>query len=162
VAEGSRRGGFTIAVTFVVAYALAMVRLPDVVDMLRPDWVAMVLIYWCIATPSRVGPVVGWVSGLLLDVLRTSLLGQHALAFALVAYLAGQFHQRIRNFPLWQQSLVVFTLLGLSSALIAWIQVTIAAHEIPLRYWLTPVMSMIFWPFVFVLLRDVRRWRGVQ
>lgn len=162
MAEGVRRGGITIAVTFAVAYALAMVRLPDTLATFRPDWVAMVLIYWSIATPSRVGPVIGWLAGLMLDVLRTSLLGQHALAFALIAYLAGQFHQRIRNFPLWQQSLVVLTLLAVASALIAWIQVTIASHEIPLGFWLTPVMSMLFWPFVFILLRDVRRWRGVQ
>ena len=75
-----RAGGWVIALSFLVAFLLAGVPLPDSLDRFRPDWVAMVLIYWGMALPHRVGIGVGWLVGLLLDVGRGALLGQLAQA----------------------------------------------------------------------------------
>ena len=50
----------------------------------RPAWVALVLVYWCMAAPDQVGVVAGWTTGLLLDVMTGTLLGQHALGLSVV------------------------------------------------------------------------------
>ena len=72
-------GGWIIVTSFLAALALTVLPLPDWVALIRPEWVALVLIYWCMALPGRVGVGFAWITGLLLDVLRAGLLGQHAL-----------------------------------------------------------------------------------
>ena len=73
-------GRWVIAISFLLAFLLAGIPLPSELQRFRPDWVAMVLIYWCMALPHRIGIGVGWTVGLLLDIGRGALLGQHALA----------------------------------------------------------------------------------
>ena len=92
--------------SLLVAFILTAVPLPDWMEVWRPEWVVVTMVYWCLAMPERVGVFVAWGVGLLLDVLQGSILGQHALGLATVAYLAVLYHQRIRVFPLVQQSLV--------------------------------------------------------
>ena len=99
-----------IALSFIAALALTVVPLPDWLAPLRPEWVVLVLIYWCMALPERIGVGIAWLTGLLLDVLRSGLLGQHALSLAVVAYITLQLYQRLRIFPLWQQAFSVFIL----------------------------------------------------
>ena len=82
---------WVIFLSFFIALVFSIVSLPDALPVelgyLRPQWVALVLIYWVIALPFRVGIVVAWVAGIALDVLLSSLLGQHALALIIVAYV---------------------------------------------------------------------------
>ena len=61
--------------------------------------IALVLVYWCLALPERVGVLAGWSIGLVLDVLNGSILGQHAFGLAFVAYVALQYHRRVRVYP---------------------------------------------------------------
>ena len=82
MSEAGRRGGVVIALSFIIALGLAKLPMPDWAELWRPSWVALVLIYWCIAVPERTGVIAGWVVGLLVDVMSGTLLGQHGLAFA--------------------------------------------------------------------------------
>ena len=76
---GSRQhGGGVIAFTFIIALLLTVIPLPEGLRFLRPDWVGLVLIYWCMALPHRVGVASGWFMGLMVDLLTGTLLGQHA------------------------------------------------------------------------------------
>lgn len=150
-------GGATILVTFVAAFALHMVALPDWLRALRPDWIALVLIYWCIALPDRIGVGYGWLAGLAQDVASGSVLGQHALTLAIVAYLALRLHQRLRLFPLWQQSLSVLILILLHLMLALWIRGSIGQTTDTWAYWLPAITSMLIWPPVFLTLRHLRR-----
>jgi rod shape-determining protein MreD len=75
-------GGFIILLSFAVAMLLTIIPIPDALRVLRPDWVALTLIFWCLALPYRIGVVSGFFAGLFLDVLTGTLLGQHALASA--------------------------------------------------------------------------------
>src|SRR5690606_27167374 len=79
--------GWAIILSFAVAFMLTAVPLPEWAASWRPAWVAMVLIYWCMALPERVGIGAAWCLGLLLDVQQGTLLGQHALGLALIAWL---------------------------------------------------------------------------
>ena len=77
---GKHHGGGVILLTFVIALLLTVIPLPDWARYLRPDWVGLVLIYWCMALPERVGVTTGWFMGLLVDLLTGTVLGQHALS----------------------------------------------------------------------------------
>jgi len=154
---GQHRGNWVIAMSFVVAMMLTMVPLPVWAEYLRPEWASMVLIYWCMALPSRVGVGVGWLVGLFLDVIHGAVLGQYALALALVAYLTLTLHQRLRIYPLMQQSLVVMMLILLQQLLITWVKGFIGQPPESLAYWLPSLSSMLLWAWVFILLRDLRR-----
>ena len=154
---GRRHGGWVIALSFIAALLLTIVPLPEWAGFLRPEWVAMVLVYWCIALPQRVGVFTGWTTGLLLDVLVGSVLGQHALGLSVVAYLALKLHRRIRNFPLWQQALTVLLLITFHKLLTAWVNGITGQPLNSALYWASPVVSMLLWPAMFLFLRGLRR-----
>ena len=107
-------GGLTIVISFLIAYVLVVFPLPDWAELARPQWAALILIYWCMAVPDRVSVGVGWTVGLFQDALQSSLLGEHALSYAIVAFLTVKLHQRIRIYPLSQQALSVLVLLLLA------------------------------------------------
>lgn len=151
------RGGPMIALTFIVAMMLTMVPLPDWAEFLRPEWVTMVLIYWCMALPERVGVGIAWIAGLLLDVIHGAVLGQYAMALSLVAYITLNLHQRLRIYPLAQQALVVLLLLLLQQLLVIWIKGFLGQSPNSLSYWVPSFTSMLLWPWLFLILRDVRR-----
>jgi len=150
-------GGGVIAFTFIVALVLTIVPLPEAVRYLRPDWVGLVLIYWCFALPDRVGVSTGWLMGLLVDLLTGTLVGQHALSLTVVAYLALKFHQRVRLFPVWQQAFIVVVLLVLHQLLALWISRIIGRPAAPWYFWAPSVISMLLWPVVYTMLRTLRR-----
>lgn len=147
-----------VPVTVAVALMLAMMPLPEVVDALRPDWVALAVLYWVIAVPQRFGLLFAWTAGLLLDVSMGTLLGQHALGLVLVAAVALRLHQRLRLFPLAQQALVVVALLFFKQVVVIWTSgIAGRAPEDATLYLVSPLLALLFWPLVFLILRDLRR-----
>ena len=151
------RSNLTIAATFAVAFILVSIPSPDWAEQFRPDWVSLVLIYWCLATPHRVGVGVGWTVGLLLDVLYGSLLGQQALAKCLIAFLTLKLHLRVRMFPPWQQAMIILLLLLINQLIILWVKGIIGHPTGSLSSWTPNIVGMVIWPVVFTLLRKIRR-----
>jgi len=150
-------GGGVIIFTFIIALLLTVIPLPDSVRYLRPDWVGLVLIYWCMALPDRVGVTTGWFAGLMVDMLTGTLLGQHALSLTMIAWLTQKFHQRLRLVPVWQQSLTILVLLVLHQLLALWISRIIGRPGAPWFFWMPSVLGMIIWPLVHTTLRGLRR-----
>lgn len=148
---------WVIAVTFVFALLLTALPMPDSAAIWRPAWVALVLVYWCMAAPERVGVVIGWTAGLLLDVMTGTLLGQHALGLSVVAYVTHRAHRRVRVLPLWRQGITIFGLVFLYQALVLWSNGIRGIPVMASGYWTSPFVSMFLWPWVFVVLRAVRR-----
>ena len=109
------------------------------------------------AAPERVGVVVGWVAGLLLDVMTGTLLGQHALGLSVVAYVAHHTHRRVRVLPLWRQGVTIFVLVFLYQALVLWSNGIRGIPVTGTAYWTSPLVSMMLWPWIFVVLRVIRR-----
>ncbi len=157
MSRGPGQGGWVIAATLVLAMMLSIMPLPGWGEYLRPAWVPMVLIYWCLALPHRIGVGIGWVLGLLQDVLQDAVLGQHALCYAAIAFLALKLHQRMRVFPLGQQALTVLLLVTLSQLLLLWIRGIIGESPSVWLYLLPALSSAVLWPWVFLIMRDVRR-----
>jgi rod shape-determining protein MreD len=151
-----RRSGWIIIISFIVAFTLAIVPLPEWVDRFRPDWLSLLLIYWCMALPHRVGIGTGWLLGLFLDASKGTLLGQHALALAVVAFIILKIYRRIRIFPLWQQAISVLLLLLVEHMLVLWIN-GIIGYPPQNGWYLAPAVGgMLLWPWIFILLRDLR------
>ena len=156
VAAPSQRN-WVIWLSFLLAMMLSTLPMPESLIWGRPEWVTLTLIYWVVALPHRVGPWTGWVLGLLLDILLGSLLGIHALSLAIVAYLAQRLHQRIRMFPLWQQAFLILILVGIQQMLLYWAQIFTGTSSDSLLFLLPSVVSSFLWPWIFVLLRGIRR-----
>ncbi len=155
------KGDWLIVTTFVVALFLQIIPLPIGLQWIRPEWVAMVLLYWVIAMPERVGVGVAWIMGLLIDGFEGSLLGQNAFALAIVAYIALILYQRIRMFVAWQQAFIVFVLIGLDQLLCNWAQSLQGGMSSDLQFLLPALMSALLWPALMIMLRGLRRHYGI-
>lgn len=153
----THQGGFLISLTFLAAFILAIFPMPGWAAAIRPEWVAMTLIYWCIALPDRVGVFVAFIVGILLDVTTGALLGQHAFALSIIAYLSLKLHLRIRLFPLWQQALSILLLVTLHQMITLWIKGIVGQSTQSWGYWLPSLSSMLLWPMVYSSLRFIRR-----
>ena len=118
-----------------------------------PDWVALVLVFWSIREPRRVGMGAGFLLGLLMDVADASLLGQHALAYVLTAYAAAAISRRILWFPLGQQALHVLPLLIMVQVVQFGVR-AVPGIELPgLGYFIGPFVGTALWlPLTFILL----------
>jgi rod shape-determining protein MreD len=151
------QNGVVILFIFLLALMLAVMPVPGWAQDFRPQWVTLALIYWCMALPQRVGVGSAWTLGIFTDVLTGTLLGQHALSLSVTAFLAVRLHRRIRIFPLWQQSLSVLVLLLVERLLSLWIIGATGRPTPSLWYWMPTLVSTLLWPWVYIVLRDVRR-----
>ena len=146
-----------IIVTLVVALILTIIPLPSMLIPMRPYWVALVVIFWCLETQDLVSLGSAFALGLVLDVFTGSLLGMHALGLVVLVYLVTRFWARLRFFPPWQQALSVLALLLNDRIIVVWI-ITLKGDALPpATYWLAPVISTLLWPWLFLLLDRYRR-----
>ncbi len=143
--------------SFMVAIMLTAIPLPDWAGNWRPAWVAIVLIYWCMAIPDRIGICVAWFLGLLLDVQQGTVLGQNALGMTVIAFLTITSYQRMRVYPLAQQAVLVCFYLLLYKLIMLWISGYLGISTRDWTYWMPAITSMVLWPWLFIILRDVRR-----
>jgi rod shape-determining protein MreD len=113
----------------------------------------MVLVFWSIREPHRVGMGSGFVLGLAMDVADASLMGQHALAYVLVAYGASSLSRRILWFPLWQQALHVLPLLLIVQVVQYGVRAMPGVDFPGWSYFIGPFVGTLLWlPLTFVLL----------
>jgi rod shape-determining protein MreD len=146
-----------IYASLVVALILMILPLPDWAQIYRPNWMALVLIYWSMALPGRVGLWFAFFSGIVLDTSLGTILGQHTLALVVVIYFNLNFYQRIRVLALAQQAIYVFALLLINQVVVAWVEGIMGRPTPLMAYFGAPLVGMIIWPWVFVILRDIRR-----
>jgi len=146
-----------IYLSLVVALVLMILPLPDWAQIYRPNWVALVLIYWSMALPKRVGLWFALITGLVLDTSQGTLLGQHTLALVVIIFINMNFYQRIRVLALEQQAIYVFVLLLFNQLIVAWVEGMLGRLTPILTFFGAPFIGMLIWPWVFVVLRDIRR-----
>jgi len=146
-----------IVVTVGVALAANLLPLSGVVLALRPDFIALVLLYWCIQEPRYVGVGVAWGVGLLMDVGDATLFGQHALAYAFLAYAAEYFRRRVLRFSLWQQAAQVAVLLSLCAGLVLLVRYVGGAPLPRWTYAVPPLVGALLWPVLTVVLQWTQR-----
>ncbi|MFK8043636.1 rod shape-determining protein MreD [Congregibacter sp.] len=148
---------WVIVASLLCAAVLAVMPLTRSLLWWRPEWILLVLLYWTIALPHRVGLVTALVVGLLVDVMEGAVLGQNMLSLAVVVTLARLMYQRLRVFTLVQQASVVFVFAGLHQLVTQWLQ-GLQGGAAPGFGFLFPALSTaLLWPLLMPVLREVRR-----
>ena len=150
---------------------LKVAPLPHAIGRINPDWVLLVLIYWALALPYQQGIFYAWLTGLLTDVLVGCSLGEHSLIYVFIVYTCIFFHKRLRQFPVIQQMLFVFSCLLVSQVIIYWlesinldIQAPNVRIENPLQlspnfslsFWLSILTGTLIWPLINPALHFIR------
>ena len=142
------------AATILGSFALALLAnfLPWKSVALVPDFVALVLVFWCVRQPRLVGLGAGWLLGLLIDAGNGVLMGQHALAYSLLAFASITLSRRILWFPLWSQALHVAALLVFAQAVSALVRIAAGADFPGWSIAVGPLIGAALWPLVTTLL----------
>jgi len=145
--------GWYIALTLLTALVIDLLALPALVQQVRPDFIALTLVYWVVYHPRRVGFLPAWVLGLTMDVADGSLFGQHALAYAVLMYLAILFHRRIVMFGMRQQVLHVLAILLASQVIMLGVRLMAGAEFPGPLYFLSSLFGAALWPVLFNVIR---------
>lgn len=148
---------WTILLTLGLAWFLTVLPMPDGTVDYRPQWAALTLIFWISTLPDRVGVFWAFFTGLMLDVLTGSTLGQHALSFSVMGYLVVELQQRIALFRPWQQALSVWLILTVERLISLWVLSATSQPTPSLSYWTTTLVSMLLWPWMAALLGGLVR-----
>ncbi|MHB0774389.1 rod shape-determining protein MreD [Halomonas sp. WWR20] len=150
-------GVVTIWLTLLLGLCLQVMPLPDAWLMWRPDWLGLMLAYWCVATPQRVGVFHGFILGILLDLIEGAPLGQNALTLSLLAYMCLLLYQRLRAYSIWQQAVMIFVLLGIVQLIEQWLRTIFGPVSIQLAFLLPALIGAMLWPWLFTMLQALRR-----
>ncbi len=153
-------GGWLILLTIALAMVLAIFHVPESwpqwLGWLRPAWLAMVVFYWVMELPHRLGLISAWVIGLLLDVLYADPLGLNGFLLAAITYVGWRFYERLRMYSIVQQCIVVFLLVLVTESLRIVVQDVAWSRGWSWGVILPALMSMLTWPFVYLVLQRAR------
>ena len=142
-----------IVSSLMAALLLNLLPLPPAALALHPDFVALVLVYWCISQPQRIGMSIAFILGLLMDIGNASTLGQHALAYSIMAFAALLFHRRLHFFGPFKQAPQIGLILLLGQSIILLAGLLGGSHFPGWDFFLASAAGVILWPLLFSLLR---------
>jgi rod shape-determining protein MreD len=145
-----------VLITLLIAFMLMMTPMPAGAEPFRPDWLALVLVFWAMTVPRSYSVGIAWLIGMVLDVAHGTLLGQHALALCVIIYITVKFHLLMRVFPLSQLTATIFALLALYQFLLFWINGVAGVTAPAIDYWGPVVSGTIVWPFLSTVLSGLR------
>ncbi len=146
-----------IFISYIIATLLSVLPLPAWATDFRPEWLLLLLIYWSIAAPHRVGLVLAWITGFMLDLLYGSVMGEHAMAFVIVIYFAQRMYLQVRLYPVWQQAFVVSILCFMYQCCILLIHGMLGQFGHIRLFWLPALTSLLLWPWLVTSLRDTHQ-----
>ncbi len=152
----TRAQGWLFGGSLVVAFLLQLTPLPQFLLPLKPYWIGLVLIYWTIEAPDKVGLGSAFLLGLAADALSGELLGEQALRLLVITFIVLRFRARLRFFPVWQQALAVFALLLNDRIVMLMVRGFSGEAMPPASFWIAPLTGMLAWPLVFLVFDDLR------
>lgn len=123
-----------------------------------PDALSVILVFWAIHQPRRIGVLIAFFFGLLMDVHQAAILGQHAISYTLLTYFAITIHRRLLWFSVPLQALQLFPLFFLSHLLIVLIRMIIGGTFPGWSMAIAPLIETLMWPLAsWLLLAPQRR-----
>jgi rod shape-determining protein MreD len=146
-----------VALTLFAGFIANLLPVSASVAMLKPDFLALVILYWSIQEPRLMGVAIAWFAGLFMDVADATLFGQHALAYAFLAYAAEYFRRRVLRFTLWHQAAQVAALLVLCAGLVLLVRVVGGAPLPRWTYFVPSLVGALVWPILSVVLQRPQR-----
>ncbi|MFC5076585.1 Rod shape-determining protein MreD [Vibrio thalassae] len=157
MANSSFRSHIVISVSLLVALVLQTIPWPGVLDFVRPSWLFLVLGYWVLALPHRVNVGTALIVGLTWDLLVGSTLGIRGMMMSIVIYIVALNFLVLRNMALWQQATIMALISMLLEVFIFFGEYLIQDVTFnPMSLW-SGAINCILWPWMFLLLRRVRR-----
>ena len=155
----SRENLLVILFTSIVALVLSILPLPEWLQVIRPAFLVLAVLYWSTMAPFVAGMALGFCGGLALDVFQGSLLGEHALVLSFLTYLALRLNLLMRAKPIFEQSLyVLVALIGYESLLWVIDGWTGRSLSNPLR-WVHALTGALIWPVVVGVLGRFHSYR---
>jgi rod shape-determining protein MreD len=148
--------GWVIWLTMLLALLLSIAPMPEMLEIARPLWLGLVIVYWVLALPHRGGMAMAWGFGLALDVLSGSLLGQNGLPLVLLVFLVMSLQQRLQMFPLWQQATVLLVIFGLSQMVLLWLNALTGSRPPTLLFMIPVLVSALLWGWLYLGLSWLR------
>ncbi len=148
----NREGLGRLLLTAMVTLVLTVIPLPAWADVIRPQFLVLAVMFWSINSPRTGGIAFGFFSGLMLDVFQGPVLGEHALALSLAAYIFVREHQRIRSKPDFQQALIVFAALTAYEVVLFAIDGWTGHPVTSLLRWVHCVTGALIWPLIAPIL----------
>jgi len=145
-----------VIITLFVGLMLSIMPMPDAAEAFRPDWLALMLIFWAMQLPRSWSVGTAWIIGIVLDVSYGTILGQHAVAMCVVVFVTVRFHLLMRVFPLSQLTLTVFALISLYQFILFWINGVASVTAPAITYWAPVITGTILWPFLYMFLSGIR------
>ncbi len=145
-----------VLITLLVGLMLSIMPLPDAAEPFRPDWLALLLIFWAMQLPRSWSVGTAWIVGIVLDVSYGTLLGQHAVALCVIVFITVRFHLLMRVFPLSQLTLTVFALIALYQFILFWINGVAGVAAPSITYWAPVITGTLLWPFFYMFLSGIR------
>jgi rod shape-determining protein MreD len=152
--RSSRR--LPVIITFLIGLVLTIMPLPDAVEPFRPDWLAMLVIFWAMQLPRTWSVGTAWIVGIVLDVSQGTLLGQHALALCFIAFITVRFHLLMRVFPAPQLMATVLPILAIYQFLLFWINGVAGVDAPSITYWGPVISGTMLWPIFMIFLSGIR------
>ena len=146
----SRFSWLTVFICFLVAAVLEVMILPAPLQPYRPEWLALVLIYWLLRHPEKVGMTCAVAFGLIMDVISGSAFGVHVLAYVITSYLILNMHHRLKMFPIIQQSVVIFILVATQLMMISLLGKMLVGTSSDLSYLWIALTSAVLWPLMLI------------
>jgi rod shape-determining protein MreD len=143
-------------VSVLVALLLGLLPLPAWLQPFRPYWLALVIAYWLIEEPDRIGLGIAFACGLAADLAFGGLLGEQALRLTVLAFIVQRFRSQLRFFPVPQQALAIGGLLLNDRVVSAAIHLALGEPQVPWAYWWAPLLGMLLWAPLFLLLDGLR------
>lgn len=146
-----------LTLIFIVAFVLEIMPWPVGLQGLRPTWVMLVLCYWTLAIPEKISVGTAFIIGIVWDLILGSILGVHALVLSIAIYFVAKHHLILRNMSLWLQSILMMAYIVLIRLSIFVIEFLLHSVQFNTQELLGAIISGILWPWVFLLMRHIRR-----
>lgn len=151
-----QHNAWLLPVSVVATLLLGLLPLPLWMQPFRPYWLALVLVYWLIEAPDRVGIGFAFLLGIVADLAFGTLLGEQALRLTVMAFIVQRFRAQLRFFPLSQQALAVAGLLLNDRVVGAAVHLALGEPQLPAAFWWAPLLGMLLWGPVYLLLDRLR------
>jgi len=151
-----RRNPWVLPASLFMALLLGLLPLPPGLQPFRPFWLALVVAYWVIEDPDRVGLGFAFAMGLIADLAFGGLLGEQALRLVIMAFILQRFRSQLRFFPVAQQALAIGGLLLNDRIVSAAIHVALGVPQLPWAYWLAPLIGMLLWAPLYLVMDALR------
>lgn len=148
---------FVLVSIFLVAFVLEIMPWPVGFQGFRPTWIVLVLIYWALALPDKMSVGTAFVAGIVWDLILGSILGIHALVLSIAIYFVAKYHLILRNLSLWLQSLLVILYIILIRFTIFFVEMILHGAQFNTQEIIGAVISGMLWPWIFLLMRHIRR-----